>query len=153
MKRFDFRLQSLVDLKSVGEFGARELLLKAKAQLESIRGVGCPLKERLKNATEKKEASLQGLVTGSDIRAFDQYIDGLRTKIGVFEEALQSAQKIYDEAVESYRKYQAELKVLKEVRERDLSVHRKREMLEMEQEYIDQMNLRAESPNPLSLRK
>jgi flagellar export protein FliJ len=150
MKRFEFRLQSIITLKKAGEFGAREFLLGARAQLESVKEIGLNLKQRLKDAMSKQEDLLQDRVSSSEILTFEHYIESLRQKIRASEDAFQAAQNIFDEAVESYRKYQAELKLINEMRDFDLSVHEKQEIKEMEQDYIDQKNLITDSENSLN---
>jgi flagellar FliJ protein len=139
MKRFDFRLQSVLNLKSQLESDAKNSLARATRELENQKSCLINLNNKNSGSMNSLNEEVDNGIPVHRIRSYNNFFSLMKDKIEHQKENVNIAQHDVDINRESLIKAMQERKILEKLREKKYEEYIK-EQNKSEQLIIDELN-------------
>lgn len=138
MKRFEFRLSSLLDFRNYHELLARKETATAYRDVKSSQEVIETLKERhINKANEFDQRILKG-IKAKDLHLYNQYLDMINYNIAKEKQNKQKLQMILNKKIAELTKKSIDKKVIEKLKEKQETEYMD-ELRKSDQETIDEV--------------
>lgn len=139
MKKYKFKLDALLKIRKLKEEQCKMEIGRIQVRIRELEDEIKQQHAGIDEAYEMQEKALQGGMEGLEVRFHPYYVQGKRTHIKALEAEKARYQEYVEYKYDELSRFRADVKVIEQMKERDLKAHKKRIEKKMNEQIEEQV--------------